>query len=217
MSKDLDKRVKSHIDKLFAGITESRQLRDLKEELAINIKEKIADYKGKGLDEEQAFQEAVISMGDLSELAEEMRKYGQGPAASPFPSHPTARISTAGIVAGVLLILFGIFTVLILYFMRSDAVSVTGAGIFIVAGGVLLTYGVLARETRKKYGMKPVRAALYALSVGLILFSIFTGITSRFATGEMYIAVGSVMVFSLAGVGLFLLLALTETDRRKQY
>lgn len=64
--------------------------------------------------------------------------------------------------------------------------------------------------------MNKIRAAFYALSIGLILFSIFTGIISRFATGEIYIAIGSAMVFSLAGIGLLLLLLLTGTDRRKK-
>ncbi|MDT3698840.1 MAG: hypothetical protein RO469_05375 [Thermincola sp.] len=42
-----------------------------------------------------------------------------------------------------------------------------------------------------------------------------TAAVTRYATGEMFIAIGSVMVFSLAGVGLFLFLILTGTDRRK--
>jgi FtsH-binding integral membrane protein len=167
------------------------------------------------MDKEQAFKEAVISLGDLGELVEEMRKLGRDQAGQLDTSSITARISTGGIVAGTLLTLFGIFTVLMLYYMRLDAISVSGAGIFIVAGGVLLTFSVLIRETRQKYGMNKIRAALYALSIGLILFSIFSGITSRFATGEIYIALGSVMVFFLAGIGLFLLLVLTEIDRRK--
>lgn len=127
-----------------------------------------------------------------------------------------ARISTAGIVAGVLLALFGVFTVLMGYFMSLDSVSVTGPGIFTVAGGGLITYSVLTRETRKRYGMNKMRAAFYALSIGLIIFSIFTGIITRYATGEAYIAVASVMVFFLVGIGLLLFLLLTGTDRRKQ-
>lgn len=70
-------------------------------------------------------------------------------------------------------------------------------------------------ETRNKYGMNKVRAALYALSVGLLLFGTFAATVSRYATGEMFIAIGSLMVFSLAGIGLLLFLILTGTDRRK--
>ncbi|MGI6555126.1 MAG: hypothetical protein ACOX2P_07165 [Bacillota bacterium] len=129
----------------------------------------------------------------------------------------TRRVSTAGIIAGagVLLILFGMFTVAMMYFMRLPQQAVAGSGIFIVAGGAVITYSVLTRETRKKYAMNKTRAVFYALSIGLMLFSIFSGVTSLFATGEMYIAIGTVMVFFLAGIGLFLFLILTETDRRK--
>lgn len=211
----LNKKVNVYIDNLFAGVGPSQQLFDLKEELAINLQEKISDIKARGLDDEQAFKEAVISMGDLSGLVDDMRRVGQDTAKQWAYTSLSGRISTAGIVAGVLLILFGAFTVAMLYFMKMEAEPVVGSSIFIVAGGAVLTYSILTRETRNKYGMNKIRAVLYALAIGLILFSIFTALTSRFATGEMFIAIGSLMVFSLPGIGLFLLLILTETDRSK--
>ncbi len=211
----LNKKVNVYIDNLFAGVGTSQQLFDLKEELAINLQEKISDIKARGLDDEQAFKEAVISMGDLSGLVDDMRRVGQDSAQQWAYSSLSARISTAGIVAGVLLILFGAFTVAMLYFMKMEAEPVVGSSIFIVAGGALLTYSILTRETRNKCSMNKIRAVLYALAIGLILFSIFTALTSRFATGEVFIAIGSLMVFSLPGIGLFLLLMLTETDRSK--
>jgi hypothetical protein len=211
----IDAKVKAYIDNLFAGVGASQQLFDLKEELATNMREKIADYKSRGMEDEQAFKEAVISMGDLGGLVDDMRKVGQDTAKRAVYSSMTARISTAGIIAGVLLILFGAFTIAMIYFMAEDPVGVSGPGIFIVAGGPLLTYSILTRENRYKYAMNKIRAALYALSVGLILFGLFASVTSRYATGEMYVAIASLMVFFLSGIGLFLFLALTETDRRK--
>ncbi|MFZ5967303.1 MAG: permease prefix domain 1-containing protein [Bacillota bacterium] len=211
----IDSKVKTYIDNLFSGVGASQQLFDLKEELATNMKEKIADYKSRGMEDDQAFKEAVISMGDLTGLVDDMRKLGQDTAKQSVYSNMTARISTAGIIAGVLLALFGIFTVAMTYFMNLDAVSVTGSGIFIVAGGALITYSVLTRETHKKYGMNKIRAALYALSIGLLLFGFFTAAAAGFETGETYIAIASLMMFFLAGTGLFLFLILTGTDRRK--
>ncbi len=210
-----NKKITTYIDNLFSEVGASQQLFDLKEELVTNLKEKIADIKSRGLDDEQAFKEAVISMGDLSSLVDDMRRIGQNTAKPWAYSSMTARISTAGIIAGVLLILFGIFTVAMLHFIKMEAVPVIGSSIFIVAGGTLLTYSILTRETRNKYGMNKIRAVLYALAIGLILFSIFTALTSCSATGEMFIAIGSLMVFSMPGIGLFLLLILTETDRSK--
>lgn len=210
-----DRKVKGYVENLFTGVGASQQLFDLKEELTTNMNEKIADFQSRGMEDEQAFKEAVISMGDLSGLADDMRKLGQDTAKRQVYTSMTARISTAGIIAGVLLILFGMFTVAMTYYMKLPGEAVSGSGIFIVAGGALITYSLLTRETVSKYAMNKIYAALYALSVGLLLFSLFTGAVTRYATGEMFIAIGSVMVFSLAGVGLFLFLILTGSDRRK--
>jgi hypothetical protein len=211
----IDKKIKEYVDKLFSGVGASQQLFDLKEELATNMKEKIADYTSQGMEEEQAFKEAVISMGDLSGLVEDMRKLGQDTAKQAIYSTMTARISTAGIIAGVLLILFGAFTSLITYFMGLPGVAVTGTGIFAVAGGALLTYSILTLETRKRYAMNKIRAGLYALSAALLLFGLFVAAESKAATGEMFIAIGSLMVFALLGIGLLLFLLLTGSSRRK--
>jgi vacuolar-type H+-ATPase subunit I/STV1 len=212
---NLDKKVTVYIENLFCGVGASQQLFDLKEELATNLKEKTADIKSRGMDDDQAFREAVISMGDLSGLVEDMRKLGQDAARQNLYSTMTSRISTAGIVAGVLLMLFGILTVSMLYFMELEAQAVTGSAIFVVAGGALFTYSLLTRETTQKYAMNKIRAALYALSIGLVLFSVFVSVTTYFATGEMFIAIGSLMFFLMGGIGLFLVLILTGTDRRK--
>lgn len=211
----IDGKIETYIDNLFSDVGGSQQLFDLKEELATNMKEKIADYKSRGMEEDQAFKEAVISIGDLSGLVEDMRRLGQDAAKQFVYSTMTARISTAGIIAGVLLILFGVFTVAMLYFMSEDVIAVSGSGIFIVAGGVLVTYSVLTRETNKKYAMNKIRAGLYAVSTGLLLFGVFAAVTSGFAANEMYVAIASLMVFLLGGIGLFLFLILTETDRSK--
>lgn len=212
----LDKKIYAYIDKLFSGVGATQQLFELKEELAINIKEKTADYQARGMDEEQALKEAIISMGDLSGLADDMRKLGQDTAKQSVYSTMTARISTAGIVAGALLILFGVFVTAMQYLMGSSGTEVTGSAIFIVAGGALLTYSVLTRETSKKYAMNKIRAALYGLATGVLLFGVFTSAVTHFAVEEPFIPVASLMIFFLPGFGLLLFLLLTEISRRKQ-
>ncbi len=209
-------KIDEYINHLFAGVGASQQLFELKEELAVNLREKIQDIKARGLNDEEAFREAVASMGDLSGLVEDMRRLGQDTARQSVYTSMKARISTAGIVIGSMLILFGLFSALMLYFMAGFGVASLGNLIFLVAGGTLLTYSVLTRETMHKYAMNTIRAALYGLSVGLLLFSIFTGFVTRYATGEMFIAVASVMVFFIAGVGILLTLLLTGSDRSKQ-
>ncbi|MDD3024087.1 MAG: permease prefix domain 1-containing protein [Syntrophomonadaceae bacterium] len=211
----LDHKVSVYIENLFSGVGGSQQLFDLKEELSINIKEKTIDYQSLGMDDEQAFKEAVISMGDLGGLVDDMRRIGQDTAKQSVYSTMAARISTAGIVAGVLLSLFGLFVSAIIYFQDYSLQDAIGPGIFIVAGGALITYSMLTRESRKKYAMNRTRALFYALSIGLMLFSLFVSLITYFGEGEMYAAIASPMLFFLAGIGLFLYLALTETDRFK--
>ncbi|WP_209121254.1 hypothetical protein [Alkalihalobacillus sp. BA299] len=80
---------------------------------------------------------------------------------------------------------------------------------------MIVTYSVLTRETSQKYAMNKVRAIFYAIGFGLILFSLFVAFTSGFATGEMFIAISSFMVFFLVGIGLLLGLLFTGTDRKK--
>ncbi|MFB5663441.1 permease prefix domain 1-containing protein [Alteribacillus sp. HJP-4] len=211
----LDRKIDNYINKLFAEVGESQQLFDLKEELHTNLKEKIADYKSQGMEEEQAFKEATVSMGDLSGLVEEMREIGRDKTKQTIYTSMANRISTAGIVVGTLLILFGILVSLLLYAMGNPLESVAGSTIFVVFGGAFLTYSALTRETQKKFGMNKVRALLYAVSIGLLLFAGLASATSGFATQESFIAVASLIPFVLSGVGLFLALIFTGQPRRK--
>ncbi|NLN16748.1 MAG: hypothetical protein GX182_05430 [Firmicutes bacterium] len=207
----LKQRVENYLDSVLAGVGESRQLAELKEELTTNLLEKISDYQGQGMEEDEAFREAIASLGDLSALVDDLRR-NQG-------NWPAGRVdgwSIASIIGGVLLCMFGLFTVVMMYVMPAeDPVATAGPGIFIVIGGALLTYGLLTRETKVKYPMPRLRALLYGLSVGLLLFALFSSTVTRYATGEQHPAVAAMMVFSLAGVGLLLFLVLTEKDRRK--
>ncbi|QQK75225.1 hypothetical protein HUG15_06155 [Salicibibacter cibarius] len=211
----LDRKIQNYIDDLFADIGGSQELFDMKEELSTNLKEKIADYKSRGLKEDEAFKEAVISMGDLNGLVDDMRKHGREEAKKSVYSTKAARISTAGLIAGTVLVLFGFFNSLMLFFMDVPNVAVVGPLIFIVAGGALLTYSVLTRKTSKRYAMNKIRASLYALAMGIMLFSFYVAGSSGFATGEMFTAISSFMIFFIAGIGLFLGLVLTGTNRRK--
>ncbi|WP_053220007.1 permease prefix domain 1-containing protein [Virgibacillus senegalensis] len=213
---DLNQKVRSYVDNLFAGVGESQQLYELKEELTINLKEKIGDYQKSGMEEEEAFKEAVSSLGDLSGLVEDMRQLGQDKARKSVYSSMTARISTTGLITGILVGLFGLLTTAMLYFMGLPPEAVVGPAIFVVLGGAIITYSLLTRETDKKYAMTKVRAILYGLAVGLILFSLYTALTSGFATGEVFIGISSFMVFFLAGFGLLLGLLFTGSNRKKQ-
>ncbi|NLW07521.1 MAG: hypothetical protein GX039_06040 [Clostridia bacterium] len=214
----LDKKIYAYIDKIFSGVGATQQLFELKEELATNLKEKIADYKSEGMDDDKAFKEAIASMGDLSGLVDDMLKLSQDSGRlSVYWQMIASHISSVGIVIGALLILFGMFLLPIQYSMEgSTGVEVAGSGIFIVPGGALLVYSILTRETSKRYAMNKIRAAFYGLSTGVLLFGFFASAVSYFAVEEAFVPIASLMVFFLPGFGLLLFLLLTETGRQKQ-
>lgn len=66
---------------------------------------------------------------------------------------------------GALLILFGLFTFAILALLAMPGLEVVSTLIFCVAGAMLLTYGILTRETPYAYAMPQMRAGLYAIGV----------------------------------------------------
>ncbi|WP_101842003.1 permease prefix domain 1-containing protein [Halobacillus sp. Marseille-P3879] len=213
---NLDKKVKTYLDQEFSGVGESQQLYELKEELTVNLKEKARDFEKEGKSEDEAFKQATHSMGDLTGLKEDMRRHGEDQTKKEIYTSMASRVSAAGLIVGILVIVFGALTTAMLYFMGLPGVAVTGPAIFVVAGGALVTYSLLTRETRKYYAMRKGRALLYALAIGIILFSLFVAFTSGLATGEVFIAISSFMVFFIIGLGLWLTLLFTQqTSRRK--
>jgi len=66
------------LDELFAGIPDSDDVREQKEELRVHLTEQVKDYMAKGLSFEESFQKAKDDMGDLDELVAEFKKEAGG-------------------------------------------------------------------------------------------------------------------------------------------
>ncbi|WP_082232865.1 permease prefix domain 1-containing protein [Halobacillus massiliensis] len=213
----LDKKMETYLDREFSGVGASQQLYELKEELTVNLKEKVRDYEKDGMSEEAAIKKAIQSMGDLSGLKEDMRRLGVDTTRKQVYTSMSSRISNVGLIVGILTMCFGVLTSLMLYFLGLPGESVISPAIFIVIGGALVTYSLLTRETMKHYAMRKSMALLYTLAIGLLLFSLFVALTSGLATGEMFVAISSFMVFFLIGLALLLvLLFIPQINRKKE-
>lgn len=68
----MNERIKKHIDLLFESAPKTRKAMDLKEELLQNTNEKYQDLIGNGYSEEDAFQNVVASIGDVTELFDDL-------------------------------------------------------------------------------------------------------------------------------------------------
>lgn len=64
----MNERIRKYIDQLFADAPKTRKALELKEEMTQNTMEKYADLVSDGYAEEDAFQNVVNSIGDVTEL-----------------------------------------------------------------------------------------------------------------------------------------------------
>ena len=68
----MSNKLKSHLDKIFGPYADLNNVKELKEELYTDMLEKMNDFIGQGYDEENAFNKTINSIGDVSELIEEI-------------------------------------------------------------------------------------------------------------------------------------------------
>ena len=65
-------KLKSHLDKIFGPYADLNNVKDLKEELYSDLLEKMNDYLSQGYNEEIAFEKTINSIGDVTELIDEI-------------------------------------------------------------------------------------------------------------------------------------------------
>lgn len=70
----MNERIKKYIDEIFADAPKTRKAMELKEEVAINTMDKYQDLISEGYQEEDAWKMVVNSIGDVTELFEELKE-----------------------------------------------------------------------------------------------------------------------------------------------
>lgn len=68
----MNKKLMSHLDKIFGPYADLSNVKELKEELYSDLLEKMNDYLSQGYDENNALEKTINSIGDVSELIEEI-------------------------------------------------------------------------------------------------------------------------------------------------
>ncbi|MDZ4417315.1 permease prefix domain 1-containing protein [Bacillus cereus] len=213
-NKKLDKRIEEYIDKQFMNVKETQQLFDMKVELFINLKERILDMIKEGYTEEDAFKKGVISIGDLSDLVEEMQLYGRDKMNQSIDSKEAQNISTKGMFGGILLFLFGIFTSSIVYYLFGSRLFLITFFLFTVPAVLLTIYRLLIKETSKRYAMNKARARRYILGIGIFLYgSCISIIVYLLPLIINLVAVVFFMIITL--ISLFILLPLLFNGRSR--
>lgn len=70
----MNEKIRKHINELFAEAPGTRKAMELKEEMTQNTIEKYQDLISEGYQEEDAFQNVISSIGDVTELFEDLKE-----------------------------------------------------------------------------------------------------------------------------------------------
>ena len=210
-------RVKKYVDNLFSGIYETKELNELKEEISSNLLEKIKDFIDDGYSENEAFNKAISDLGNMSELVEGLKKASERKAYEDmYKKQPINKKHVIGYILASAILLFGIMVSGITYFDAKDLLSAIGTlmPLLIVSVGIFVYFG-LTQETKQNYGMIKKRAMAYSLATMVLLLGIFLASLSFLTRIELSRVLGTLMVFVIPSVIVFIYLGLTEKSRSK--
>ncbi|MFU0825611.1 permease prefix domain 1-containing protein [Clostridium sp.] len=213
----MKERIKKYVDNLFADIYDTKQLRELKEEISANLLEKINDLRASGMKEDEAFNEAVSSLGNMDELVENLKKASNEKFEDDiFNTTPLDKKHIIAYIVAAVALLFGVMSAGIVYLQDKNMMATLGTLMpFTMVSILLFMYFGLTQETKYSYGMRPRRALLYCLATESIVFGGFSTGFVYFSGQELFSVLATSMPFLIISVVLFIYLGLTEKNRRK--
>ena len=213
----MENRVKTYIDEVFEGVYETRQLQDMKEEIRVNLLEKINDFIASGDQENIAFEKAVNSLGSMDELIAGLKNASQVKLqAKQFEAMPLPKSQITGYIMASALFLLGLAAAGILS-LQSKNFLLAGkvfAGCFIFSSAIFIYFG-LTQETNENYPMSGKRASFYSAAAFIFLLGTAIALFDLLEQKGFSSALISLAAFYLPSILLFIYLGLSETNRNK--
>ncbi|HHT26908.1 MAG TPA: hypothetical protein GXZ82_06650 [Firmicutes bacterium] len=218
----VDVKAEVYVDRLFEGYEPTPELLDFKEEITVNLIERIKELQNKGLDPEVAFEKAVAELGDITKIADQISRNKRNEVISKmyFRSKPELdKAHVIGYIASAGVLLFGIVASLIIFYSQGDAFAGVAALLpFLVPSGGAFVFLRLTQETGSRMPMRWQRALLYGISTSSIIFGINTSVMLYFSEQRDFAAVfGTLIPFVIPGLCLIAYLFLTEKSLRKPW
>ncbi|MFL0365424.1 permease prefix domain 1-containing protein [Pseudobacillus sp. 179-B 2D1 NHS] len=211
-------RIKEYIEQVFADFPPSNQLNELKEEVEVNLQERIQEFTNQGMNEEEAFQKAISQLGDVTKVAEDIGiKAHYEVIDHMYNKKPLPKVHVFGYVISIGILLFGMITALLVHLrMEEYYITISTLFPFALVSISALVYLGLTQETPHHFGMRPIRAAGYTAATGVLLFGLFTaGIVYFQGSVENGEWVATLLPFAIPSICLYVFLGLTEKDRSK--
>jgi len=188
----MNERLRKHIDNLFEDAPETRKTVELKEEILQNITDKYYDLLSEGKTEEAAYNIAIASVGEVSELIENLKRGTSKMAYHSQEEIEKSRKESAKITAiSVAIFILSPITVI----LAGD--RIIGVVLFLsmiaIATALLIYYNMTKpkytkmddtiveefkewKENRDKKGLGAISSAIWSLTVALYFaISFYTG------------------------------------------
>ena len=214
---------KVYVDRLFADYDDTSSLRDFKEEITVNLRERVEEFISGGMTNDEAFDKAIAELGDITAIADKAARQKRSETIGQMyikAKAPITKRTAAGLACATGFLLFAAGIALITFFSSVGGGATPyyfSAVLLSVAGGLYAYFG-LTQETAAHYAMKSGRALAYGLVCLAGIFGTGIAVVSFLENGwEMSAAIGFKMALILPAIcGLIFLLA-TETKRQKPW
>jgi len=215
-------REKVYVDRLFADYEDTPAIRDFKEEIVGNLKERVKELTAQGLDDERAFEKATAELGDITAIADEIGKKKRKEAIGQLymdKKAPLTKKAAAGFAVGTALFLFGACISLIVIF--SDFFEVEPyyyiAVVLVSAAVGIFAYFGLTYESATEYAMVKGRALAYSVLtvVGVMGSGLVSTIIFDWIEITPVVIIGIALIVPAISAAVFL--GSTEADRRKPW
>ncbi|MDR2817654.1 MAG: permease prefix domain 1-containing protein [Oscillospiraceae bacterium] len=234
----MNEQIEQALAKIFEGYEETPDLKDFKEEIAANLRERVNDMTKNGNSEQEALEKAIAQLGDITEAADCISRQKRKEVIWDAYNQRTVvgKAHAIGYSLAGLTFIFGLLICAILAFSTRQIDTVIYAATPFVAISLSgFVYLGLTQETRTHYALEKNRSLLYALAAlllisGLFISSalLFSGIPTNnlfdpffFGFGRRIIIGNSVSAFSalipfvLPALAFLFFLLITEKPRTK--
>lgn len=210
-------KIKQHVDGLFSGVYETKQLRELKEEISSNLLEKINDLIARGADPDMAFHHAVTELGDMNELVDSLK---EAPEARLMKDASMQSFIDKSHVIGYLtasvILLIGLLAGSYVYLQGGRLLVALGyLAPFLLLSTPIFIYFGLTQETPHDYGMSTKRALTYSMASEIFLLGVVASAIEYIQGHGLAITLITFGPFIIVSAIIFIYLGLTESSRRK--
>jgi hypothetical protein len=208
------------LDEAFAGVEQTPEAQDLKEEVRANLVARVDELEGSGRSPENAARTAIAELGDVRALldpasghtADTISAAYQRNHVRPKPGF-VVRTVVLSLIAAACLVFF-VLAALSVIALPLPALFALGAGVAVPLG--LVTADALMNETTTNHPMPARRAAGYGSATFGVLGALALGavFAAHLDITPVVVAAALLLVLSVAG---FSWLGATQTNRHKAW